>query len=102
MRASSFCIGCTLALGVFLTAAVNAAQGTSTTADPQAGARQASPASQGSVAQPASGTQAPMGGRGFGEHVSQMAPEHPKDHGVMFGECVSEMAIGDDCEHLVP
>ena len=69
MRASSFCIGCTLALGVFLTAAVNAAQGTTNTADPQAGARQASPASPGTVAQPASGTQAPMG-----EHVSQMAP----------------------------
>lgn len=45
------------------------------------------------------GPQAPANGRSFGEHVSGMAPEHPKDHGRMFGECVSEMAITGSCPH---
>ena len=38
-------------------------------------------------------------GRAFGEHVSGMAPEHAILHGVLFGECVSEMAITGDCPH---
>lgn len=31
-------------------------------------------------------------GPGLGHHVSQMAPDHPREHGQMFGECVSTMA----------
>jgi hypothetical protein len=42
---------------------------------------------------------APGGGNEFGEHVSSMAPEHPKDHGQEFGECVSTMAQTGDCPH---
>jgi hypothetical protein len=38
-------------------------------------------------------------GPGFGDHVSEMAPEHPRMHGHMFGECVSSMARGIDCPH---
>ena len=45
------------------------------------------------------GSQAPMGGRAFGEHVSGMTPDHPKTHGRHFGECVSEMAIAGACSH---
>jgi hypothetical protein len=37
-------------------------------------------------------TVAPGGGSAFGEHVSSMAPEHPRDHGRDFGKCVSTMA----------
>jgi hypothetical protein len=41
----------------------------------------------------------PGDGNEFGEHVSGMAPEHPKDHGQEFGECVSTMAQTGDCPH---
>lgn len=41
----------------------------------------------------------PGGGPAFGHHVSTMAPEHPQEHGGMFGECVSTMAHGGDCPH---
>jgi hypothetical protein len=40
----------------------------------------------------------PGQGPAFGEHVSDMAPEHPIAHGRMFGECVSGMATGK-CPH---
>jgi hypothetical protein len=40
----------------------------------------------------------PGEGPAFGEHVSDMAPEHPIEHGRKFGECVSGMAIGQ-CPH---
>lgn len=43
--------------------------------------------------------QAQNGGRVFGEHVSDMAPEHPKMHGVLFGDCVSELAVTGQCSH---
>jgi len=42
---------------------------------------------------------APGGGPAFGQHVASMAPEHPREHGRMFGECVSAMARGEDCPH---
>ena len=42
-------------------------------------------------------TVAPGGGRAFGEHVSSMAPEHPKMGGVEFGTCVSTMARTGTC-----
>lgn len=38
-------------------------------------------------------------GRQFGQHVSGMAPEHPRMHGRLLGECVSEMAITGECPH---
>jgi hypothetical protein len=41
----------------------------------------------------------PGDGNEFGEHVSGMAPEHPKNHGQEFGECVSTMAQTGDCPH---
>ena len=44
-------------------------------------------------------TVAPGGGSAFGEHVSSMAPEHPRDHGREFGECVSTMARTGTCPH---
>ena len=42
---------------------------------------------------------APGGGNTFGAHVTVMAPEHPQDHGAMFGECVSAMATDATCPH---
>lgn len=41
----------------------------------------------------------PGGGPAFGQHVSGMAPDHAKDHGAVFGECVSTMAQGAGCSH---
>ncbi len=41
----------------------------------------------------------PNPGPGFAEHVSSMAPEHPREHGSQFGACVSTMARGETCEH---
>jgi hypothetical protein len=41
----------------------------------------------------------PGGGPEFGRHVSGMAPEHPREHGKMFGECMSTMAKGEECPH---
>lgn len=43
--------------------------------------------------------QTPGGGDAFGEHVSSMAPERPRDHGREFGECVSSMARTGTCPH---
>ena len=39
------------------------------------------------------------GGRQFGAHVSGMAPEHPREHGRGFGDCVSELAVTGVCSH---
>lgn len=39
----------------------------------------------------------PGGGNAFGEHVSGMAPEHPKELGAEFGKCVSTMARTGTC-----
>jgi len=44
-------------------------------------------------------TVAPGGSNAFGEHVSSMAPEHPRDHGREFGECLSTMARTGVCSH---
>ena len=41
----------------------------------------------------------PGGGPAFGQHVSDMAPEHPLEHGAEFGQCVSTMAQGGECPH---
>jgi len=35
----------------------------------------------------------------FGQHVSDMAPEHALADGAEFGVCVSAMARGADCPH---
>lgn len=33
----------------------------------------------------------------LGAHVSGVAPEHPLEHGTLFGECVAEMALTGSC-----
>lgn len=35
----------------------------------------------------------------FGQHVSDMAPEHAQADGAVFGACVSAMALGAGCPH---
>lgn len=42
---------------------------------------------------------APRGGPEFGQHVAEMAPDHPVDHGRDFGNCVSQLARTGHCEH---
>ena len=61
---------------------------------PQAAAPQTSTAQTGTAAQTVSE------GRGIGEHVSGVAPEHPLVDGRLFGECVSELAITGECPHM--
>lgn len=41
----------------------------------------------------------PGGGPDFGQHVADMAPIHPVDHGREFGRCVSELASTGVCSH---
>jgi len=48
---------------------------------------------------PSDGTQTAIEGRALGEHVSAHAPEHPREMGSLFGECVSELAITGTCPH---
>jgi hypothetical protein len=36
----------------------------------------------------------------FGQHVSSVAPEHPLQSGVMFGDCVRTMATTGTCSHM--
>jgi hypothetical protein len=51
----------------------------------------------GVLAGPVSAHVAP--GPGFGEHIRQMTPEHPREHGRMFGVCVATMATTGECPH---
>ena len=44
-------------------------------------------------------TVTPGDGNAFGQHVASMAPEHPSDHGALFGECVSGLAVSGTCPH---
>jgi len=92
MRIASLVLAAVLAAALPIGASAQSAR-SSTEGSPGAGAR--TDAKETTV----QGPQAPMGGRAFGEHVSGMAPEHPIDHGRMFGECVSEMAITGSCPH---
>ena len=39
----------------------------------------------------------PADGQLFGQHVSGMSPEHPLDHGQLFGECVGSLASEGTC-----
>ncbi len=49
---------------------------------------------------PTAGADMPApGGSEFGQHIASMAPGHPRDHGPMFGACVSAMATTDNCPH---
>ncbi|MBA4180568.1 MAG: hypothetical protein C0506_08280 [Anaerolinea sp.] len=48
---------------------------------------------------PAAAQPAPGGGPEFGQHVAEMAPDHPTDHGREFGRCVSELAKRGECGH---
>lgn len=62
---------------------------------PAQGSSQAAPPQPQSSSMPT-----PHDGRAFGQHVSGMAPEHPRDHGgALFGECVSALATTGDCPH---
>ena len=47
----------------------------------------------GAATQQPTTTQTTTEGRALGEHVSGHAPEHPREMGVLFGECVSELAL---------
>lgn len=66
-------------------------------------AAQTTPPARGEPQQPrqtqSADTQNTIQGRALGEHVSGHAPEHPRDMGRMFGECVSELAITGTCPH---
>lgn len=101
MRYSSIFTALAISAGISLVTVVHAQQGSSSTASGQSSDRLASSTQSGaSVEAPQlRGTSAPMGGRPFGEHVSGMAPEHPRMHGSHFGECVSNMAIMGECPH---
>ena len=44
-------------------------------------------------------TISPADGNAFGQHVASMAPEHPQDHGQLFGECVGSLAVTGTCPH---
>ncbi len=35
----------------------------------------------------------------FGRHLHEITPEHPLEHGGMFGECVATMATTGECPH---
>ena len=66
-----------------------------------AGGAQSSQPVSGTTVQTSQSTssQTTLDGREFGRHVSGMAPEHPIDHGALFGECVSVLAITGECPH---
>jgi len=80
------------------------AQSSPGTPGPQTGGSQAIQSGGAVTPTGTSNGRAPTWGPQFGAHVSDMTPEHPRDHGVMFGECVSTMAVeamamGDDTMH---
>ena len=52
-----------------------------------------------SVFGPAAAEPSPGGGPAFGQHVADMAPAHPIDHGRDFGRCVSDLATTGECSH---
>lgn len=97
MRSSSTFLPLALVLGISFTPLLQA----QVNDPPAAAARASSEPRSGVVPQssPPPSAQAPTGGRRFGEHVSGMAPEHPRTHGRLFGECVSEMATTGLCPH---
>ena len=102
MHTTTFSPALAMALGLLLAGPASAGPAAGdprTPAQPSSSAATVAPApAAASRSQPAAS--APMGGRGFGEHVSSMAPEHPLEFGAMFGQCVSEMAITGECEHM--
>ena len=106
MRSSLLIVAFATTAALFSFGAARAESSNSNSSGAQAPSRSTAPAAGAAQSQaPApQASQAPMGGRAFGEHVSGMAPEHPLEHGgQMFGQCVSEMAItGQMCEHMQP
>lgn len=62
---------------------------------------QSTPPVQDEPQKPVASTETPIKGRALGEHVSGHAPEHPREMGRKFGECVSELAITGICPHDV-
>ena len=101
MRKSPIFLTFALSLGVSFAATAHAQSGT-TSSGSALGSGGAAPNAQSGAppqARPSQDAQSRPGGRQFGEHVSGMAPEHPKMHGRLFGECVSELAITGECSH---
>ena len=101
MRTATFFLPLMLSLGISFAAAGNAQSATTSTGSAQ-GSRGAAPVVQAGVQPQATPSQAaPTQNRGgqLGEHVSSHAPEHPIMHGVLFGECVSELATTGECSH---
>lgn len=97
MRSSSTFFPLALALGISFPPSLQA----QANAPPAATAQASADPRSGLVPQssPPTSAQAPTGGRQFGEHVSGMAPEHPRRQGRLFGECVSDMATTGLCPH---
>lgn len=99
MRHASILSVLAVSVGIPFAAAVNAQQATQS---PPAGPADAARPTLSANAAGSPGNaaaNAPTGGRAFGEHVSGMAPEHPRMHGRHFGECVSDMATTGECPH---
>jgi hypothetical protein len=99
MRPTSIFQALTLSLGLCFAATVNAQTGTTNSNGVQASGGKAPSLTSNSGTTTQQGHPAPGGGPAFGQHVSGMAPEHPKEHGRLFGECVSAMAQGAECDH---
>ncbi len=101
MRNSLLFVALMVSVGVTFAAGGNAPSGTGSRGAAQ-GLRGSVPTLQSGTpgrVMPIQRTQAQTSGRGLGEHVSGMAPEHPKMHGRLFGDCVSELAITGQCSH---
>ena len=100
MRAAHPALVLTICAALSFAAAVSA-QTTSTNTPRPAPAIKPPPVTPASTPPPAPAAASPtlIQGRDFGRHVSAMAPEHPKQHGAMFGECVSELARTGICPH---
>jgi hypothetical protein len=88
-----------VAIGICVSGTVGAQGAASNGSASQASGGKAQSAAATSTPPAPQSSQAPMGGRAFGEHVSGMAPQHAIDHRRHFGECVSAMAQGDECDH---
>jgi hypothetical protein len=102
MRGPALAVALQLALPLAAIAQAPAEQATSSPAS-SVTAQPAAPqpaAPQTATAQTRTAAQNASQGRGIGEHVSSVAPEHPLADGRLFGECVSELAITGECPHM--
>jgi hypothetical protein len=99
MRPTSTFQALALSLGLCFAATVSAQTGTTNSNGVQASGGKAPSFTSNSGLTTQQSHPAPGGGPAFGQHVSGMAPDHPKEHGRLFGECVSAMAQGAECDH---